>query len=203
MSLKVSLVLQPLGRSLSLQAFRQPRALRWHWGAWRVVWERCCWWRWTTSGESLVWLEQDPMRVISIWKYNWILVTKLVACALFFNELKQAATASGQSISFLSESLPPYISSSSLSWTTTFTFELMVVVFGPQVISCFGVGPQRSMTKSLAADLHFKVDEWVDVWIREGAVGIVDAPFELGLIFVSIKVHQCLTLVVWCWLQRV
>ena len=53
------------------------------------------------------------------------------------------------------------------------------------------------MTKSLAADWCFEVDEQVDVWIREGAVGIVDAPFEPGLMFISIEVHQCLALVVW------
>ena len=53
------------------------------------------------------------------------------------------------------------------------------------------------MTKSLAADWRFEVDERVDVWIREGAVGIMDAPFEPGLIFISIEVRQCSTLVVW------
>ena len=43
------------------------------------------------------------------------------------------------------------------------------------------------MTKSLAADRCFEVDERVDMWIREGAVGIVDAPFKPGFIFVSIE----------------
>ena len=53
------------------------------------------------------------------------------------------------------------------------------------------------MTWSFTADWCFKVSEQVDMWMREGAVGIMDAAFEPGLIFISIEVHQCSTLVVW------
>ena len=77
----------------------------------------------------------------------------------------------------------------------------LATVLGLQFFSFFGVGPERSI---MASNWCFEDDddEQVEVWVREGAGGAECVAFEPGWMFVSTADHQCLTLVVWCWLER-
>ena len=58
---------------------------------------------------------------------------------------------------------------------------------------------------NMASNRHFEddvADERVEAWVREGAGGVKCVAFEPGWMFVSTADHQCLTLVVWRWLER-
>ena len=127
-SLKVLSVLQPLGRSSMIQAFRWSVVLHWHWHAWAAIWEGPFWRRWVACGESSVLTHTRPFVTISIFKYIQKLLTKFVAHAPFLKGLRWAAMASEPFISSLSERPPPHQSSFLPTFTLESTMTLVIVL---------------------------------------------------------------------------
>ena len=134
-------------------------------------------------------------------RHIYKLLAELVTCAPFLGGLLHAAIASGPSTSSQSDS-PPWKPSSSPSSLRVILTVLPAVHLGGYILSFMGVGPKRSI-KELSTTNHcleLDVDGWVVVYMRGGAVGIVEVEciaFRKELKLVLMVDLQFSTLATW------